>query len=83
MQSIVATPQGYFVGGWRSDQAKGSAVVFRSNDGQTWSASGVADHFFGGQSTGVAVSGDRAVVVGRTGYPDWNRATIWTRPWPY
>jgi len=83
MQSIVATPHGYFVGGWRSDQGKGSAVVFRSADGQTWSDSEWQTTFSGGQASGVAVTGDRAVIVGRTGYPDWNRATIWTRTWPY
>jgi hypothetical protein len=83
MQSIVSTPDGYFVGGWRSDVAKGSAVLWRSSDGQTWGEHEWQTTFSGGESTGVAVTDDRAIVVGRTGYPDWNRATIWTRPWPY
>ena len=83
MQSIVATPDGYLVGGWRSDVGKGSGVVWRSADGQTWSDPEWQTTFSGGQITGVAVTDNRAIIVGRTGYPDWNRATIWTRPWPY
>ncbi len=83
MQAIVSAPTGYLAGGWRSDVAKGSGVVWRSTDGINWSDPEWQTTFSGGQITGVAVTGNSAIVVGRTGYPDWNQATIWTRPWPY
>jgi len=83
MQSITSTPSGFLVGGWRSDVAKGSAVLWRSTDGLTWSDPEWQTTFSGGESTGVGVIAGTAVLVGRTGYPDWNTATIWNRAWPY
>jgi hypothetical protein len=83
MQSIVAGPTGYLVGGWRSDVAKGSGVLWRSTDGTTWTDPEWQTTFSGGQITGVALTPERAIAVGRTGYPDWNQATIWIRPLPY
>ncbi len=83
MQSIVSSTDGYLVGGWRSDVAKGSGVVWRSTDGLSWSDPEWQTTFSGGQITGVVLTDKDAVIVGRTGYPDWNQATVWTRPWPY
>ena len=83
MQSIVSTPHGFLVGGWRSDVAKGSGVIWTSGDGLTWSAPTWEDEFSGGQITGVALLNGSGVAVGRTGYPDWNQATIWLDPNPF
>jgi hypothetical protein len=83
MASIVAGPDYYLVGGWRSDQAKGSGVLWRSTDGQTWTDPEWQTTFSGGEIDGVALTDQRAIAVGRTGYPDWNKATIWVRPLPY
>ncbi len=82
MQSIVGWAGGYLAGGWRSDQAKGSAVTWTSADGVTWRPWVWETEFSGGQITGVAMLGGTAVAVGRTGYPDWNQATVWFNPSP-
>jgi hypothetical protein len=82
MQSIAATPTGYVVGGWRSDAAKGSGVTWTSADGVTWQPWVWEPAFSGGQITGVAMLGGTAIAVGRTGYPDWNQATIWLNTAP-
>jgi hypothetical protein len=77
MQSIVATPDGFLAGGWRSDAGKGSAVTWASADGVTWQPSVWEPSFSGGQIRGLGVLGGSVVAVGRTGYPDWNTAAIW------
>ena len=85
MQGVAATPTGLLVGGWRSDVGKGSAVTWFATDDSAWSDPTWEPSFSGGEITGVAVSvdGSVAVAVGRTGYPDWNRATAWFRKAPY
>jgi hypothetical protein len=83
MQSIAVGSSGYLVGGWRSDVGKGSAVLWRSTDGLTWTDPEWQTTFSGGEITGVTLTDALAIAVGRTGYPDWDRATIWTRPLPY
>jgi hypothetical protein len=83
MQSIAAGPNGFLAGGWRSDVAKGSAVIWRSADALTWSDPEWQTTFSGGQVTGVALTENEAIAVGRTGYPDWNQATIWVRNLPF
>ncbi len=82
MQAVVGWEGGYLAGGWRSDQAKGSAVTWTSADGVTWQPWVWEPAFSGGQITGVAMLGSTAIAVGRTGYPDWNQATIWFDPSP-
>ena len=77
MQAVVATPSGLVAGGWRSDAGKGSAVTWTSTDGVTWQGPTWEDAFSGGQITGLVVDAAGVVAVGRTGYPDWNVATIW------
>jgi hypothetical protein len=79
MQAITAEPDGLVVGGWRSDAGKGSAVVWTSPDGTDWQAAWETS-FSGGEIDGVVAAEGSVVAVGRTGYPDWNQATIWHRP---
>lgn len=83
MQSIVSTPGGFLVGGWRSDVAKGSGYIWTSADGVSWSNPVWQTSFSGGQMTGAAYIHDSGVVVGRTGYPDWNQATVWISETPF
>jgi hypothetical protein len=78
MQSIAITPGGFTAGGWRSDEAKGSAVIWASTDAIHWTSTWQTS-FSGGEVDGVAVVAGRVVAVGRTGYPDWNTATVWYR----
>ncbi len=82
MQSIAVVPDGLVVGGWRSDEAKGSALTWTSTDGRSWPDPTWQPSFSGGQIDGMTIAGRTAVAVGRTGYPDWNQATIWTAPAP-
>ncbi len=82
MQSIARGPDGFIAGGWRSDVAKGSAVTWTSADGVTWRPWVWEPAFSGGQITGMATLGATAIAVGRTGYPDWNQATVWLNPSP-
>lgn len=82
MQAVVAGLTGLVAGGWRSDAGKGSAVTWTSADGVNWQGPAWEDSFSGGQITGLVVSDGAAVAVGRTGYPDWNTATIWLDPTP-
>jgi hypothetical protein len=85
MQALVATPTGILVGGWRSDVGKGSAVTWFTQDTAAWPIPTWETSFSGGQITGVALDPDTgmAVAVGRTGYPDWNRATAWFMKPPF
>jgi hypothetical protein len=79
MQAVVATKGGLVAAGWRSDAGKGSAVTWTSADGTTWQSTWQTS-FSGGQISGLALDGGSIVAAGRTGYPDWNEATIWTAP---
>ncbi len=82
MQSIAVGPKGLVAAGWRSDAGKGSAVTWKSRDGVTWQGPTWQTSFSGGQMTGLVVSGGAVFAVGRTGYPDWNQATIWVNGAP-
>lgn len=82
MQSVLSRSGGLVAGGWRSDVAKGSSVTWTSVDGVTWQPPVWETSFSGGQITGVATVGNDVVAVGRTGYPDWNQATIWVSAAP-
>jgi hypothetical protein len=79
MHAIVTTSSGLAAGGLRFDAGKGSSVAWTSTDGSNWNSTWETS-FSGGEIDGLAVSGDNLVAVGRTGYPDWNRATIWVTP---
>jgi hypothetical protein len=79
MHSIVSYAGGLAAAGLRFDAGNGSAVVWSSSDGRTWNSAWETS-FSGGEIDGLAVSGDSIVAVGRTGYPDWNTATIWETP---
>ncbi len=81
MQSVATTPGGFVAGGWRSDPGKGSAMTWTSTDGVHWPSTWETS-FSGGEIDGMALVDGRVVAAGRTGYPDWNTATVWTRPVP-
>lgn len=82
MQTVAVGPTGLVAGGWRSDAGKGSAVIWSSTDGITWDQEPWQASFSGGQIDGIAVLGGQAMAAGRTGYPDWNRASIWSTTQP-
>ena len=62
---------------WRSDDG-----TWTSTDGVTWQGPTWEDAFSGGQITGLVVDRAGVVAVGRTGYPDWNIATVWQHASP-
>jgi hypothetical protein len=80
MQAVLATPDGFVAGGWRSDAGKGSSVTWTSADGVSWRPPTWEPSFSGGQITGLGMAGGSVVAVGRSGYPDWNQAAIWLGP---
>jgi len=81
MHTVVAMPDGLVAAGLRFDAGKGSAVVWTSPDGTAWESRWETS-FSGGEIDGLAANGNSIVAVGRTGYPDWNTATIWVTPAP-
>jgi hypothetical protein len=81
MHTVLSYPGGIAAAGLRFDAGKGSSVVWTSRDGTAWESAWETS-FSGGEMDGLAVSGGSLVAVGRTGYPDWNTATIWVAPTP-
>ena len=77
MLSVAADERGLVAGGWRADAANGSSAAWTSPDGVHWTAAPWVPAFSGGQIPGVAVAGDLALGVGRSGYPDNNQAAAW------
>ncbi len=77
MVSIAADPDGLVGVGWRSDAGNGSAVVWRSADGTSWTRDPQLASFSGAEMTGVASTDVGLVAVGTAGYPDNDTATIW------
>ena len=77
MLSVAADERGLVAGGWRADAANGSSAAWTSPDGLHWTAAPWVPDFSGGQIPGVALDGDVALGVGRSGYPDNNQAAAW------
>lgn len=77
MLSVAADERGLVAGGWRADFANGSSAAWTSPDGRHWTAAPWVPAFSGGQIPGVALAGDLALGVGRSGYPDNNQAAAW------
>ncbi len=77
MLSVAADEHGLVAGGWRADFANGSSAAWTSPDGSQWTAAPWVPSFSGGQIPGVALAGDLALGVGRSGYPDNNQAAAW------
>jgi hypothetical protein len=77
MLSVAADDRGIVAGGWRADAANGSSAAWTSADGEQWTAAPWRPDFSGGEMTGVALAGDLALGVGRSGYPDNNQAAAW------
>ncbi len=77
MLSVAADDRGLVAGGWRADAANGSSAAWTSPDGEHWTAAPWVPAFSGAQIPGVALAGDLALGVGRSGYPDNNQAAAW------
>jgi hypothetical protein len=82
MLSVAADDRGLVAGGWRADAANGSSAAWTSPDGEHWDAVAWVPSFSGGQIRGVALVGETALGVGRSGYPDNNQAAAWIGPRP-
>lgn len=77
MSDVVATRNGLLAVGWNSSSSNGSAVVWRSTDGLTWTRDPDEPGLSGGGMSGVAVGRDSIVAVGSTGWPDTHAGTAW------
>ena len=82
MLSLAADGRGLVAGGWTSDAANGSSAAWTSPDGERWDQAAWVPAFSGGQIRGLALTGDSALGVGRSGYPDNNQAAAWIRRRP-
>jgi hypothetical protein len=82
MLSVASDARGLVAGGWTSDAANGSSAAWTSPDGAHWQQAPWVPVFSGGEMRGVAFTGDLALGIGRSGYPDNNQAAAWLRPRP-
>jgi hypothetical protein len=78
MSDVVATSDGLLAVGWNSSAANGSAVIWTSPDGVTWTRAADAPSLSGGGMSGVTLRDSVAVAVGSTGWPDTHAATAWS-----
>ena len=77
MSDVLATSDGLLAVGWNSSAANGSAVIWTSADGVTWTRAADAPSLSGGGMSGVTLRDGIAVAVGSTGWPDTHAATAW------
>jgi hypothetical protein len=79
MTGVAAAGSGFVAAGWRSDAGNGSAVVWRSADGRTWTHLPQAASF-SGAGLACVLSTPRLMVGGTMGWPDTHAAEIWVGP---
>lgn len=82
MLGVAALPEGGFVavGNVLFGTQYGSARVWRSPDGRSWSIAPESDSFAQGEMLAVAVDLRHAISVGSFGAPDSYLPTIWLSP---
>jgi photosystem II stability/assembly factor-like uncharacterized protein len=80
VEAVAADPGGGFVAdGWRSDAGNGSAVVWRSPDGRTWTRL-PQDNAFSGAGMAAILASPRLLCAGTKGWPDTHAAEVWIPP---
>jgi hypothetical protein len=80
IEAVSAAPGGGFVAdGWRSDAGNGSAVVWRSPDGGTWTRL-PQDNSFSGAGMAAILASPRLLCAGTKGWPDTHAAEVWLAP---
>lgn len=81
MTAVASTADGtgMVAAGWRSDAGNGSAVVWRSADGVTWSRL-PQDVSFSGAGLASVIASPRLLVAGTMGWPDTHAAQVWIAP---
>ena len=83
MMAVAVDGRGGFAAdGWRSDAGNGSAVVWRSADGKTWTRY-PQDASFSGAGTAAILAPPatpRLLTAGTMGWPDTHAAQVWIGP---
>ncbi len=79
MTAVAADGSGFVAAGWRTDAGNGSAVVWRSTDGRTWTHL-PQDVSFSGAGLASVLASPRLLVGGTMGWPDTHAAQIWIGP---
>ncbi len=75
----VAPGAGVIAAGWRTDAGNGSAVVWRSADGLSWTRL-PQDDTFSGAGLSSLIASPRLMVGGTMGWPDTHAAEVWIAP---
>jgi hypothetical protein len=76
MDSITRDGSGFVAAGWQSDAGNGSAVVWRSADGESW-VHLVQDASFSGAGLACVLGSTPLMVGGTMGWPDTHAAQVW------
>jgi hypothetical protein len=76
MTAVGRSGSGVVAAGWRTDAANGSAVVWRSADGLTWSKVPQEPTFFGAGLSAL-LGAPKLMVAGTMGWPDTHSAQVW------
>jgi hypothetical protein len=84
MAIAVDGSAGFVADGWSSDAGNGSAVVWRSQDGMTWTRYPQDASFSGAGMAAILVrpTSPRLVAAGTMGWPDTHAAQVWIGPQP-
>jgi hypothetical protein len=75
----ASTGGGIVAAGWRTDAGNGSAVVWRSADGTSWTRL-AQDNTFSGAGLSCVIGTPRLMVGGTMGWPDTHAAEVWLPP---
>lgn len=76
MTAVALGDSGFVAAGWRTDAGNGSAVVWRSADGRTWTHL-PQDVSFSGAGLASVLASPRLLVGGTMGWPDTHAAQVW------
>jgi hypothetical protein len=79
MTAVAADGTGLVASGWKADAGNGSAVVWRSPDGNAWTRF-PQDATFSGAGMAAILATPRLLAAGTMGWPDTHAAQVWIAP---
>ena len=81
MSDLVAIGGRLVAVGWNSSPSNGSAVIWTSPDGVTWTREPDEPSLSGGGMAAGTAEGGLVIAGGSTGWPDTHAATAWRHSW--
>jgi hypothetical protein len=79
MTAVGFDGRGFVADGWKTDAGNGSAVVWRSTDGVSWTRL-PQDDTFSGAGMAAILAGPVVLAAGTMGWPDTHAAEVWIAP---